>query len=166
MIEVDNSILNSAVAALNSGEQPKFTEFVDKVTAYCLENENGKVFKDWDRDVIRQLVAYHQAKGTLIVVANSDTEIKGVFMWYNCDSDDQWSFVYNWDEDKPKGDAIFLAFLFGSDPSAMKEMLLKFIQYEPDCLTKELLGVRYRKGNPTRIKYTTKLFSKILKAKE
>ncbi len=165
-MEVDNPILNSAVSALNSAKQPKFIEFVDKVVDYCVANENGKVFQDWDRDVLRQLVAYHQAKGTLLVLADSDSEIKAVFMWYNCDSDDQWSFVYNWEEDKPKGDAIFLAFLFGSEPFAMKELLLKFIQCEPDCLTKKLLGVRCRQGNPTRIKYTTKLFSKILKAKE
>jgi len=47
MLEVNNSILNSAVAALESGKQPAFVEFVDKVVDYCVKNENGKVFPDW-----------------------------------------------------------------------------------------------------------------------
>lgn len=164
-MEVDNPVLNSAVAALNSEAQSHFNEYVNSIVDYCIENENGKVFEDWDKETLRQLVAYHQAKGTLIALANDETNIQGVFMWYNCDSDDQWSFVYNWDKDKPNGDAIFMAFLFASSTSAWKQMLLKFIEREPDCLTKKLLGVRHRKGNPTRVKYTTKLFSKILKSK-
>jgi hypothetical protein len=52
-----------------------------------------------------------------------------------------------------------------STTSAWKQILLKFIEREPDCLTKKLLGVRQRKGNSTRVEYTTKLFSKILKSK-
>lgn len=164
-MEVDNPVLNSAVAALNSEAQSHFNEYVNSIVDYCIENENGKVFEDWDKETLRQLVAYHQAKGTLIALANDETNIQGVFMWYNCDSDDQWSFVYNWDKDKPNGDAIFMAFLFASSTSAWKQMLLKFIEREPDCLTKKLLGVRHRKGNPTRVEYTTKLFSKILKSK-
>lgn len=164
-MEVDNPVLNSAVAALNSGAQPHFSAYVDGIVDYCIKNENGKVFEDWDRETLRQLVAYHQAKGTLIALADDETNIQGVFMWYNCNSDDQWSFVYNWNEDNRDGDAIFMAFLFASSTAAWKQTLLKFIEREPDCLTKKLLGVRHRKGNPTRVEYTTKLFSKILKAK-
>jgi hypothetical protein len=63
------------------------------------------------------------------------------------------------------GDAIFMAFLFASNTSAWKQMLLKFIELEPDCLIKKLLGVRLRKGSPTRVKYSTKIFTKILKSK-
>jgi hypothetical protein len=164
-MEVDNPVLNSAVAALNSKEQPHFTAYVDRIVDYCIENENGKVFEDWDKETLRQLVAYHQAKGTLIALADDEANIQGVFMWYNCDKDEQWSFVYNWNEDKKDGDAIFMAFLFASNTSAWKQMLLTFIEREPDCLTKKLLGVRHRQGKPTRVEYTTKLFAKILKAK-
>ena len=164
-VEVDNPVLNSAVAALNSEAQPHFSAYVDRIVDYCIKNENGKVFEDWDRETLRQLVAYHQAKGTLIALADDEANIQGVFMWYNCDSDYQWSFIYNWDEDKKDGDAIFMAFLFASSTSAWKQMVLKFIEREPDCLWKNLIGVRHRKGNPTRVEYTTKLFSKILKAK-
>jgi hypothetical protein len=164
-MEVDNPVLNSAVAALNSGNQPHFVSFVDKVVAYCKEHENGKVLDGWEDEALRSLIAYHQAKGTLVVMSDDEADIQGVFMWYNCDADDGWSFVYNWNEDAPDGDAIFMAFLYASSTSAWKQMLLKFIEREPDCLTKKLLGVRYRQGNPTRVEYTTKLFSKILKAK-
>jgi hypothetical protein len=125
-MQVDNPVLNSAVAALNSGEQPHLATYVES------DNENN---------------------------------IQGVFMWYNCHKDDQWSFVYNWDEDKKDGDAIFMAFLFASNTDAWKQMLLKFIEIEPDCLIKKLIGVRHRKGNPTRVEYSTKLFTKILKSK-
>jgi len=164
-MEFDNPVLNSAVAALESGNQLDFVAFVDRVVDYCIENENGKVFQDWDKETLRQLVAYHQAKGTLIVLSDKEQSIQGVFMWYNCDSDDRWSFVHNWEEDKPMGDAIFMAFLFASSLNAWKQLLLKFIEREPDCLTKKLLGVRLRRGEPTRVNYTTKLFTKILKYK-
>mgnify|MGYP003626400102 CR=1 FL=1 len=125
-MQVDNPVLNAAVAALNSGEQPHLATYVDRIVDYCVENENGKVFEDWDRDTLRQLVAYHQAKKTIIALSDNENNIQGVFMWYNC---------------------------------------LKFIELEPDCLIKKLLGVRHRKGSPTRVEYSTKLFSKILKSK-
>ena len=164
-MQIDNPVLNSAVAALNSGEQPHLVTYVDRIVDYCVENENGKVFEDWDRETLRQLVAYHQAKGTIIALSDNENNIQGVFMWYNCNEDDQWSFVYNWDEDRKDGDAIFMAFLFASNTSAWKQMLLKFIEIEPDCLIKKLIGVRHRKGSPTRVEYSTKIFAKILKSK-
>jgi hypothetical protein len=58
-----------------------------------------------------------------------------------------------------------MAFLFASNMDAWKQMVLKFIELEPDCLIKKLIGVRHRKGSPTRVEYSTKLFSKILKSK-
>ena len=67
-ITTDNELLNLAVAALEDTTNLDFINFVDKVTDYCVENENGKVFDQWDRRTLRQLVAYHQVKGTLIVL--------------------------------------------------------------------------------------------------
>ena len=83
-MEVDNPVLNSAVAALNSEAQPHFSAYVDKIVEYCIENENGKVFEGWGKETLRQLVAYHQAKDTLIVLADDNANIRAVGMWYNC----------------------------------------------------------------------------------
>lgn len=166
LAKTDNELLNSAVATLNDTRNLDFINFVDKVTDYCIENENGKVFDSWDRETLRQLVAYHQFKGTLIVLSNADREIAGVFMWYNCDKDDGWSFVLNWDEDNKEGDSIFMAFLFASSTSAWKKMALTFIEKEPDCLHKQLMGSRHRKGQPTKVYYTQKILSRILKTKD
>ena len=162
----DNELLNQAVAALNDTRNLDLINFVDKVTDYCIENENGKVFDSWDRETLRQLVAYHQFKGTLIVLSNTDREVAGVFMWYNCDKDADWSYVHNWVEDDKNGDAIFMAFLFASSTKAWKEMLINFIKKEPDCLHKQLIGSRHRKGRPTKVYYTQKVLSRVLKAKE
>lgn len=165
-MEVDNPVLESAVSALHSGNQPHFVSFVDKVVSFCKEHENGKVLENWEDESLRSLVAYHQAKGTLIVLCDDEANIQGVFMWYNCNAADGWDFVHDWKKDNPDGDAIFMAFLYGASPNVMKQIVLKFIEREPDCLTKQLLGVRYRNNAPTRVEYTKKLFSKILKAKE
>ena len=162
----DNELLNQAVASLNDTRNLDLINFVDKVTDYCIENENGKVFDSWNKETLRQLVAYHQFKGTLIVLSNTDREVAGVFMWYNCDKDDGWSFVLNWDEDKKEGDSIFMAFLFASSTKAWKEMLINFIKKEPDCLHKQLMGSRHRKGQPTKVYYTQKILSRILKTKD
>jgi hypothetical protein len=161
----DNELLNQAVATLNDSRNLDFINFVDKVTDYCIENENGKVFDDWNRETLRQLVAYHQFKGTLIVLSNADREVAGVFMWYNCNKDDGWSFVLNWEEDDKDGDAVFMAFLFASSQAAWKKMAINFIEKEPDCLHKQLIGSRHRKGQPTKVYYTNKILSRILKLK-
>lgn len=164
-LEVDNEVLNGAVAALEGGNQRDFEVFVDAVVDFCETQENGKVFEGWDRAVLRQLVAYHEAKNTLIVLSDDAGEIHGVFMWYNCNANDQWSFVYNWEADKPRGDAIFMAFLFADSAGAFKRLLLRFIEREPDCLSKQLLGIRQRRGQKERVSYSTKLFTRILKLK-
>ena len=82
-MQVDNPILNSAVAALNSEQQPYFAAYVDRIVDYCIKNENGKVFEGWDRETLRQLVAYHQAKETIIALWDNENNLQGVFMWYN-----------------------------------------------------------------------------------
>jgi hypothetical protein len=53
-MEVDNPVLNSAVAALNSEAQPHFSAYVDKIVEYCIENENGKVFEGWGKENLRR----------------------------------------------------------------------------------------------------------------
>ena len=57
LAKTDNELLNNAVATLNDTRNLEFINFVDKVTDYCIENENGKVFDSWDRETLRQLVA-------------------------------------------------------------------------------------------------------------
>jgi hypothetical protein len=162
----ENKLLNRAVAALNNPYNLDLINFVDKVTEYCIENENGKVFDGWPRESLRQLIAYHQFKGTLIVLSDNDKNVVGVFMWYNCDLDDNWQFVYNWEEDDKNGNAIFLAFLFASSTAAWKRLAISFIEKEPDCLHKRLLGSRHRKGQPTKVYYTQKILTRILKLKD
>ena len=135
---------------------------VKDIVGYCIRKENGKVFDDWDKDVITTMVAYHLAKDTISVVYEGD-EVVGVHMWYNCNYDDGWDFVMDWEEDDLDGDTIFIAFLFASDTEALKKMTLKLIEKEPDVLTKKLVTLRYRNGEPTKVDMTTKYFSKILK---
>ena len=112
-----------------------------------------------DEDV-QLMVAYHIAKKTLIYV-HEDGEIKGVFMWYNCNHDDNWNFVQDWTPDRPDGDSVFLAFLFSESTPYFKELTELFLESE-DTADKRLLGIRYRNGFPKRVEYKPELFKKIL----
>jgi hypothetical protein len=162
----ENSQLIEAVALLNSGDQPEFTSFVDKVTAYCIKMENGKVFDDWNEETIRQLVAYHFIKKTLIVLSNESAEIQGVLMWYNCDNDYEWSFVQEWKPDNRDGDSVFMAFLFASSTAAFRKITLDLIDKEPDVIHKKLIGCRTRAGRSHRVDYEQKFLSRLLKLKD
>ena len=137
---------------------------VQKIVRYCLLNENGKVFEDWDKEVIETMVTYHIVKKTIITKYDDKGDIIGVLMWYVCDNNDGWEFVKNWEEDKEDGDTIFLAFLFSDGIEVVKELVLDIIRQEPDILTKKIIGIRQRNGIPTRVDYTLKLFNKILKS--
>ena len=88
-----NPLLQSVQIALQNAEQKEAIAFIDKVVDFCIEKENGKVLDGWPRDLIQLLVAYHMAKDTFIVEQDEDGKILGVFMWYNCDEDDDWFFV-------------------------------------------------------------------------
>lgn len=157
-----NPLLQSVQIALQNAEQKEALAYIDKVTDFCIEQENGKVLDGWPRDLIQLLVAYHMAKDTFIVEQGEDGIIRGVFMWYNCDKDDDWLFVKNWEADNPTGDAIFMAFLFATDTNTFKKLTHNFIIKCPEVMQKKLLGIRYRNGAPTRVVYSTKLFKKIL----
>ena len=91
---------------------------VEKIVGYCIRKENGKVFDDWGEDIITTMVTYHMMKKTISVIKDGD-EVVGVHMWYNCNYDDGWDFIKNWEEDKPNGDTVFLAFLFADNKEAM-----------------------------------------------
>jgi len=157
-----NSLLQSVQLALQNAEQKEALVYIDKVVDFCIKKENGKVLDGWPRDLIQLLVAYHMAKNTILIDAGKDEEIQGVYMWYNCNEEDDWSFVQSWLPDQEDGDAIFMAFLYASDNEAFKRLTANFILKCPEVTTKKLIGIRHRQGAPTRITYTPKLFNKIL----
>ena len=157
-----NPLLQSVQIALQNAEQKEAIDYIDKVVDFCIEHENGKVLDGWPRDLIQLLVAYHIAKDTILIETNKDEEVTGVYMWYNCDEDDDWFFVQQWMPDREDGNAIFMAFLYASDNESFKRLTANFILKCPEVTTKKLLGIRHRNGEPTRVTYTNKLFNKIL----
>jgi len=157
-----NELLHSSNLALTSGNQPELVTFVESVVDFCIKHENGKVLDGWPRNLIQLLVAYHMAKDTILIDTGEDEEIQGVYMWYNCNEDDDWSFIQSWLPDQKDGDAIFMAFLYAANNEAFKRLTANFILKCPEVTTKKLLGIRHRQGTPTRVTYTPKLFNKIL----
>ena len=157
-----NRLLQSVQVALENRTQKNAILAMDEVVDFCIQHENGKVFQDWDQELIRLMVAYHWAKQTLIVHYNEDTSVRGVFMWYNCNEDDGWEFINNWEADREDGDSIFLAFLFAEGKDAFKQLTQDFVDKCPEVLTKNKIGLRYRSGFPKRVNYDNRLFKKIL----
>lgn len=160
---IQNDLLTSVQAAIQSGNQPEAMQEINRIVDFCIQHENGKVFDDWDRGIIELMVAYHAAKDTLIVDYDKD-DIKGVFMWYNCDYEDDWNFVLQWEPDREDGDSIFMAFLFADSTEAFRN-LTRFFTHRIQGQDKHLIGIRHRNGVPTRVEYTPKLFKKILELK-
>ena len=159
---MNNPLLQSVQLALHNGSQAEAIELIDKVVDFCIAKENGKVLDGWPRDLIQLLVAYHMAKDTFIVEQDEDGKILGVFMWYNCDEDDDWFFIQNWTPDRGDGDSIFLAFIFAENNTAFKGITRQFIASCPEFAEKKLISIRQKKGIPTRVSYSSNLFNKIL----
>ena len=93
------------------------------------------------------MVTYHMFKKTISVVYEDD-QVVGVHMWYNCNYDDGWDFIKNWEEDRKDGDTVFLAFLFADNKKIMKKLAIDLIEKEPSVLTKNLISIRQRHGHP------------------
>jgi len=157
-----NPLLQSVQVALQNDTQTEAIDFMDRVVDFCINRENGKVLDGWPRDMIQLLVAYHIAKDTFISEQDAEGNIRGIYMWYNCNEEDDWMFVRNWIQDDPDGNAIFMAFVFSDNTKTFKQITNRFIAKCPEAMQKKLLGVRYRKHKPTKVEYTTKLFKKIL----
>ncbi len=135
---------------------------VQKITKYCIDRENGKVFRNETEETIQTIVFYHIAKKTIIVEKDEDNNVKGVLMWYNCDYDDGWDFRCNWEEDKQEGDTILLAYFFADNIKYIKRGIEKLLQKEPNVLTKKLTGYRLRQFNPQKVDFPNRLFDKFL----
>jgi hypothetical protein len=159
----NNRLLQSVQLALHNRTQEDALLAMDKVLDFCVQHENGRVFDGWDIELVRLMIAYHWAKQTLIVHYNEDSTIRGVFMWYNCNEDDGWEFINNWEADREDGDSVFMAFLFADGEGAFRELTLDFINRCPEVLHKNKIGLRYRSGFPKRVKYDNRLFKKIIK---
>ena len=157
-----NRLLQSVQIALENKTQKGALMAMDEVVDFCLAHENGKVFDGWDKELIRLMVGYHWAKKTLIVHYNEDQEVKGVFMWYNCNEDDGWEFINGWEADREDGDSIFLAFIFAEGKDTLKEITKDFLSRCPEALEKNKISLRYRSGFPKRVNYDNRLFKKIL----
>jgi len=158
-----NPLLQSVLLALKSGEQKTYIRFIEDVVSFICNEKNNEVLDDWELEALRQLVAYHLAKQTLIVGADEKGEINSCLMWYRCNEDDDWSIVTSWEEDKPNGNALFLAFLYAGSKKAFQELTRRLMQMEPKWEQKALIGLRSKNGNqPTRMDYPKTLFKKIL----
>lgn len=136
---------------------------IEDIVGYCIRKENGKVFEGMEKETITTMVAYHMFKKTISVIYEGK-EVVGVHMWYNCNYEDDWDFIENWEEDKKDGDTIWMAFLFAESNDVMKALIHDFMDKEPDMLTKNLVAIREKNGGMTdRIGISRKYFSKILK---
>ena len=133
---------------------------VKDIVGYCIRKENGKVFDDWDEGVITTMVAYHLAKDTISVIYEDD-EVVGVQMWYNCNYDDGWDFIKNWEEDRADGDTVFLAFLFADNRDVMQQLAIDLLQRNSDIENKKLISIRQRNGGPERVEYPQKFLKKL-----
>jgi len=160
-----NPLLQSVIAALQSGAQKEAIAQIDRVVEFFLKNKNDKIFGSWGTDIIRLMVAYHWAKNTLIV-SEKDGEIDGVFMWYRCNANDGWEFVDEWKPDRPDGDAVFLAFLHCNNNDSLRRGVLNFIEMVPDVFSLKLFAFRVKNKKPTLVTYSPKLFQKLLTIKE
>jgi len=157
-----NPLLQSVQIALQNATQKEAINFIDRVVDFCVEHENGKVFDGWEEEMIRLMVSYHWAKQTLIVHHNADKTIRGVFMWYNCNKEDGWNFINDWEPDKKDGDSVFLAFIFAEGKDSLKQITKDFLYRCPEALEKNKISLRYKGGFPKRINYSNKLFKKII----
>ena len=157
-----NPLLQSVQIALQNAEQKEAIDFINKVVDFCIEHENGKVLAGWPEDRMQVLIAYHLAKHTFLCEQDEEGNIQGVFMWYNCNRDDGWNFINNWEPDREDGDSIFLAFVFSEGKNSFKKLTRDFVDKCPEVLTKNKIGLRYRSGFPKRMNYSNKLFKKII----
>ena len=159
---MNNPLLQSVQLALHNGAQAEAIELIDKVVDFCIKHENGKVLGDAPKEYIRLLVAYNIAKDTIVVEQDENKNVTGLMVWYKCNKDDGDSFFLNWDEDKVDGDAIFGALLFAKDTKTFQSIFKNFISKCPEVKQKQFMGLRYRSGVKTLVKYTNKFFDKIL----
>ena len=157
-----NQLLQSVQLALQSATQTEALAYIDKVTDFCIEQENGRVLPDWPRKSIRLLVAYHLAKDTITVVHDADGDVAGTMVWYRCNDDDGDSFFLNWEADREDGNAIFGALLFAKNTETFKEIFRSFTAKCPEVAYKKFIGLRRRAGGERRVEYPTKFFNKIL----
>jgi hypothetical protein len=159
----ENVLIHKVINTLQANEQKSAIEWINKITDYLQDNDNGKVLPGWDWEHTQVLVGYHLAKETISVIIDDFGNISGIFMWYRCDEDDGWEFIKNWEPDKPDGNAIFLAFILADNTEAFKKLICDIIAKEPDVLTHKLTTLRERKGGVRKVKYDLRVFNKILK---
>ena len=157
-----NPLLQSVQLALQNATQKESLSYIDKVVEFCIEQENGKVLEDAPKEYIRLLVAYNMAKDTIVVEHDKNKNVTGLMVWYKCNEDDGDSFFLNWEADKEDGNAIFGALLFAKDTKTFQSIFKNFISKCPEVKQKQFMGLRYRSGVKTLVKYTNKFFDKIL----
>lgn len=161
-----NPLAAQVAVALGSGNQPEAVARFAEIADFCRAHETGRVLANYRDGALELLIAYHEAKGTLTVIRNRAQEIVGVHLWYRCTSEIDWDWVLQWQPDEPKGDAIFMAFLFCTEPGALTEITLDLIRREPDVLVKRLITSRFKAGGQQRIDRDVRYLHKILTLNE
>ena len=153
-------------AAINSGQMRWEDQLLlAELYKYVVFAENGKVFQNFEEETIRTILAHRLHKRRLLFHRDDQGEIDGLAAWYRFDPDWDWAKIRNWEEDIEDGGEIVVAFLFADNKKSLRQMCLRFIAREPDCLRVQLSGIRRRGVNrvPRRVLYTPAIMAKILK---
>ena len=130
---------------------------LDDVIEFARENGNGRIYKDWTDDEVRQHLPLHQRNGTLMVVEDQG-EISG-FVAYRRIKDFDGNIVpHFWAPSDPEGKDVYLHELCNPGKHATYTMLATFEESNKDA--KELTYWGHRKNKLKR--YTYQDFKRII----
>tara|TARA_R110000824_G_scaffold40564_6_gene121511 strand:- start:11301 stop:11831 length:531 start_codon:yes stop_codon:yes gene_type:complete len=139
---------------------------MDELYQYTQSSKrNMDVLRDWCEESARVLIGWHYLKNTLTYHRDPEGAIDGLLMWYRCTDEWGWKDIQDWKADDPEGDTFFLAFCWAG-AGAMKDLCLELIRRQPEVLTHKLVSIREGRRGPGVVKYTQKLFVKILNQRD
>lgn len=131
------------------------TDPLERITDFAIEHGNGRCFAGWDREFIRQYIAFHAQQNTLALV-HDEGQIVALGTAIQCNTEDIGN-KWEWKPTNPKGSILLLLDVISTRPGALRLLFLKMFQLWPPGTVKRVFALRPngpREITPRYIKLT------------
>lgn len=113
---------------------------LERITDFAIAHGKEGCFVGWDREFVRQYIAFHALQNTLAVVHDAG-EIVALGTATQCNPEDVGS-RWEWKPTNPKGSCLVLLDVISSRPKALALLFVKMFQLWPPGSVQRIVALR------------------------
>lgn len=115
-------------------------DWLERITDFAVANGGERCFVNWEREFVRQYLAFHARQNTL-ALAHDNGEIVALGTATQCDPE-QIGDCWEWKPTNPKGSCLVILDVVSTRPKALALLFVRMFQLWPPGSVERVVALR------------------------